>query len=60
MENPIYIKKYQPEKCRKLSIRIREELVEELDRIANDACMSRSELIRILLTETLKRVTFEE
>lgn len=60
MESPIYIKKFQPEKSRKFSIRVKSELVEDLDRIAYECDMSRSELIRILLAEALKRVTIDE
>ena len=56
---PIKIKKKADDGSRVITIRIREETLAELDRVANEANYSRNELINLLLSHGVKNVQIE-
>lgn len=64
MAEEIKITKKSPRKgddgYKVVSVRMREELIEELDSLANKTNRSRNELINLLLKSALSIVTIEE
>ena len=64
MEKKITIKKKIPQKgddgCKVISVRMKEELLNELDNLSVRTNRSRNELINLLLSSALAMVTIEE
>ncbi len=56
---PLKIKKRGEDGTRVITVRIREETLAELDRIANESNYSRNELINIILTHGVKNIEIE-
>ena len=56
---PLIIKRRGEDGNKIISIRIREETLSELDRIANESNYSRNELINIILAHGVKNVEIE-
>lgn len=56
---PLKIKKRGEDGNRIISVRIKEETLEELDRIANETNYSRNELINIILRHGVKNIEIE-
>lgn len=61
MENqPIKLKKRGEDGSRVITVRIREETLAALDKIAAEANYSRNELINLLLAHGIKNIEIEE
>ena len=56
---PLKIKKRGDDGNRIISIRIREDTLSELDRIANETNYSRNELINVILSHGVKNLEIE-
>ena len=56
---PLKIKRRGEDGHRVISIRIREDSVQALDRLAAEANRSRNELINIILSDAIKRIEIE-
>ncbi len=56
---PLKIKRRGEDGHRVISIRIREDTVQALDRLAAEANRSRNELINIILSDAVKRIEIE-
>lgn len=56
---PIKIKRKYDDGNRVISIRIREEVLAELDRLADNANRSRNEIINIILEHGIKNIEIE-
>ncbi len=56
---PLKIKKRGEDGSRVISVRIREEILGELDRISEDANCSRNELINLILAHGVKNIEIE-
>ncbi len=56
---PLKIKKRGEDGSRVITVRIREETLAELDRIANESNYSRNELINIILKHGVKNIEIE-
>lgn len=56
---PLKIKKRGEDGSRIISVRIREETLNELDRIANESNYSRNELINLILAYGIKNIEIE-
>lgn len=56
---PLKIKKRGEDGTRVITVRIREETLAELDRIANESNYSRNELINIILKHGVKNIEIE-
>ena len=56
---PLKIKRRGDDGNRVISVRIREELLAELDRLANESNRSRNELINIILDHGVKNIEIE-
>ena len=50
----------EEDSCKSFSIRIPSDLCDQLDAIADEVCISRNELIKILLTESIKSVKIQD
>lgn len=57
---PLRIKKRADDGSRVITVRIREETLAALDRIANEANYSRNELINLLLSHGISNVQIEK
>ena len=53
---PLKIKKRGEDGTRVITVRLREETLAELDRIANESNYSRNELINIILSHGVKNI----
>lgn len=58
-ENPLKLKKRGEDGSRIITVRIREETLSELDRIAAEANYSRNELINLILAHGVKNIEIE-
>ena len=58
-EEPLKIKKKHDDGYRVISIRIREEILSELDRLANASNRSRNEIINIILEHGIQNIEIE-
>lgn len=58
-EKPIKIKRKYDDGNRVISVRIREELLAELDRIADSANRSRNEIITTILEHGIRNIEIE-
>lgn len=58
-EKPLKIKKRGEDGSRVISVRIREETLAELDRIAAEANYSRNELINLILAHGIENIILE-
>lgn len=58
-EKPLKIKKRGEDGSRVISVRIREETLAELDRIAAEANYSRNELINLILAHGIESIILE-
>ena len=56
---PLKIKKRGEDGTRVITVRLREETLAELDRIANESNYSRNELINIILSHGVKNIEIE-
>lgn len=56
---PLKIKKRGEDGSRIITVRIREETLAELDRIANESNYSRNELINLILSHGVKNIEIE-
>ena len=56
---PLKIKKRAEDGTRIITVRIREETLSELDRIANESNYSRNELINLILAYGVKNIEIE-
>ncbi|MBQ7817809.1 MAG: ribbon-helix-helix protein, CopG family [Oscillospiraceae bacterium] len=56
---PLKLRKRGEDGCRLISVRIREETLAELDRLASEANYSRNELINLILAHGVKNVEIE-
>jgi len=56
---PLKIKKRGEDGTRIITVRIREETLSELDRIANESNYSRNELINLILAHGVKNIEIE-
>lgn len=56
---PLKIKKRGEDGTRIITVRIREELLSELDKIANESNHSRNELINLILDYGIKNIEIE-
>ena len=56
---PLKIKKRGEDGSRIITVRIREETLAELDRIASESNYSRNELINLILSHGLKNIEIE-
>lgn len=56
---PLIIKKRGEDGTKVITVRIREETLRELDRIANDSNYSRNELINLILAYGVKNIEIE-
>lgn len=56
---PLKIKRRGEDGTRIISVRIREEILSELDRIANESNYSRNELINLILDYGVKNIEIE-
>lgn len=56
---PLKIKKRGEDGSRIITVRIREETLAELDRIASESNYSRSELINLILSHGVKNIEIE-
>lgn len=56
---PLKIKKRGEDGSKIISVRIREEILSELDRIASESNYSRNELINIILAYGVKNIEIE-
>lgn len=56
---PLKIKKRGEDGTRIITVRIREETLTELDRIANESNYSRNELINLILAHGVKNIEIE-
>mgnify|MGYP003304667787 CR=1 FL=1 len=56
---PLKLKKRGDDGCRIISVRIREETLVQLDRLANEANYSRNELINLILAHGIKNIEIE-
>ena len=56
---PLKIKKRGEDGTRVITVRIREETLGELDRIANESNYSRNELINVILRHGLENIEIE-
>ena len=56
---PLKIKRRGEDGSRVITVRIREETLAELDRIANESNYSRNELINIILKHGVKNIEIE-
>ena len=56
---PLKIKKRGEDGTRVITVRIREETLNELDRIANESNNSRNELINLILAYGVKNIEIE-
>lgn len=56
---PLKIKKRGEDGTRIITVRIREETLSELDRIANESNYSRNELINLILAHVVKNIEIE-
>lgn len=59
MNEPLKIKKRGDDGTRIITVRIREETLSELDRIANESNYSRNELINLILAYGVKNIEIE-
>ena len=57
---PLVIKKRGEDGSKIITVRIREETLAELDRIASDSNYSRNELINIILAHGVKTIEIEQ
>lgn len=58
-KEPIKIKRKADDGNRIITVRIREDTLAELDRLANESCHSRNELINIILSYGVKNIEIE-
>ena len=56
---PLKIKKRGEDGTKIISVRIREEILNELDKIANESNYSRNELINLILAYGVKNIEIE-
>ena len=56
---PLKIKRKEEDGSRIISIRIKEETLQQLDKIAADANYSRNELINIILSHGIRQIEIE-
>ena len=56
---PLKIKKRGEDGSRNITVRIREETLAELDRIASESNYSRNELINLILSHGVKNIEIE-
>ena len=56
---PLKIKKRGEDGSRVITVRIKEDTLSELDRIANESNYSRNELINIILSHGVKNIEIE-
>ena len=56
---PLKLRKRGEDGCRLISVRIREETLSELDRLASEANYSRNELINLILAHGVKNIEIE-
>lgn len=59
MNEPLKIKKRGDDGTKIITIRIREETLVELDRLANESNHSRNELINLILAHGVKNIEIE-
>ena len=59
MNEPLKIKKRGDDGTKIITIRIREETLVELDRLANESNHSRKELINLILAHGVKNIEIE-
>lgn len=59
MNEPLKIKKRGEDGTKIITVRIREETLSELDRIANESNYSRNELINLILAYGVKNIEIE-
>ena len=56
---PLKIKKRGEDGCRVITVRLREETLQALDKVAGEVNYSRNELINLLLTHGLENIEIE-
>lgn len=56
---PLKLRKRGEDGCRIISVRIREDTLTELDRLANEVNYSRNELINLILAHGVKNIEIE-
>lgn len=56
---PLKVKRRSDDGCRIISLRIREDILSELDRLAAESNRSRNELINIILQHGVKNIEIE-
>ena len=56
---PLKIKKRGEDGCRIISVRLREDTLEALDKICREANYSRNELINLILSHGVKNIEIE-
>ena len=57
---PLILRRRGEDGNRVISLRIREDILAQVDQIANDAHYSRNELINIILEHGVKNITIEK